>query len=289
MKYRTLLVDASYLAYRIFFSSKLLPLAYGFITGLMDLSKQYSVDTLIVALDSGHKAKDHIYGQYKKARSKLSEEQRQDFNEQMAFLDEFLSHLGIKRCFAQGAEADDVIAHLVLKGSAKVQGQNGLSHKVYALRPILILSGDHDFYPLLSAEVSMWRVRGSKPYTEKDFEEEFSLRPKQYTDMLALMGCSSDNVPGVKGIGPKYASYLIKKYSTIEGIKQASDGDPVAQRVQNDWGAVELSYRLVSYEQVDPVIKVDKPNLSKIRKRLFVLGLASLVRNWPDLVNLSRL
>jgi len=247
------------------------------------------VDTLIVALDSGHEAKDRVYAQYKKKRKPLPEEQQLDFNAQATLLSELLLHLGIKSCFAQGAEADDVIAHLVLKGSARAPEQNGLFHTVHAHRPILILSGDHDLYPLLSSEVAMWRVRGNVPYTAQDFEEEFSLRPWQYKDMLALMGCSSDNVPGVKGIGPKYASYLVKKYSTIEGIKSASDGDPVAQRVLNSWDAVELSIRLVSYEQIDPVIKVSKPNLSKVRKRLFALGLASLVTDWPDLVDLSRL
>lgn len=289
MKYRTLLVDSSYFAYRVYFSSKLLPLAYGFLTGLVDLSIRYSVDTLIVALDSGHEAKDRVYDRYKKKRKPLPEEQQRDFNAQMALLRELLLHLGVKSCFAQGAEADDVIAHLVLKGSAKVPEQDGLFHTVHALRPILILSGDHDLFPLLSNEVAMWRVRGNKPYTAQDFEEEFSLRPRQYQDMLALMGCSSDNVPGVKGIGPKYASYLVKKYATIEGIKRASDGDPIAQRVIDNWDAVELSYRLVSYEQIDPVIKASKPNLSKARKRLFALGLESLVADWPDLVGLSRL
>lgn len=289
MEYRTLLVDSSYFAYRVYFSSKLLPLAYGFLTGLADLSKRYSVDTLIVVLDSGHEAKDRVYDQYKKKRKHLPEEQQRDFNAQMVLLDEFLLHLGIKSCSAQGAEADDVIAHLVLNGNAKVEEQDRSFRTVYAPKPILVLSGDHDLYPLLSSEVAMWRVRGNTPYTAGDFEKEFSLRPPQYKDMLALMGCSSDNVPGVKGIGPKYASYLIKKYSTIEGIKGASDGDPVAQRVLSSWDAVELSLRLVSYEQVDPIIKVSEPNLSKIRKLLFALGLTPLITDWPDLVDLSRL
>jgi len=291
MEYRTLLVDSSYLAYREYFSSKLLPLAYGVLTRLMDLSKQYSVDTLIVALDRGHEAKDRIYDQYKSRRKTLSEEQRHDFNEQVSLLDDLLTHLGVKRCFAEGAEADDVIAHLVVHGNARLLGHNGqrTGCEVHAPRPILILSGDHDLYPLLSKEVTMWKAR-NRLYTVANFEEEFpSLKPSQYKDILALMGCSSDNVPGVRGIGPKYAVYLVQKYGSIGGIKNASDSDSVALRVQNSWDAVELSCRLVAYEEVDPVVKVGKTNLSKVRKHLFASGLSSLVADWSDLASLSKL
>ena len=298
MEYKTLLVDSSYLAYQKYFSSMTIAfnplgtqLVSGFLSGLVDLNKTFAADTLIVVWDNGHGAKDRLYERYKEHRgSVLDDDQRVDFNKQFDLLNGLLQDLGVKCCFAMDVEADDVIAHLCQVGQAKILNRKDLVDNTFIVqKPILIVSGDHDLYPLVDDDVSMWKSRKKELYTIDRFREEFSLEPWQYKEMLALMGCSSDNVPGVKGIGPKYAKQLIERYGSVEGIKDADDSDTVAARVKKQWDALELSYRLVSFESVKPVVVMQKPNLSKVRKRLFAQNMNSLITDWSEIVHLSEL
>ena len=298
MEYKTLLVDSSYLAYQMYFSSMTAAfdpsgtqLVYGFLSGLIDLNKTYATDALVVVWDNGHSAKDKLYADYKKShKGVLDEEQREDFNAQFNTLNDLLQELGVKCCFAMDVEADDVIAHLCRHRTAKILNREDLADSLLIVpKPILIVSGDHDLYPLVAADVSMWKSRKKKLYTVDHFREEFSLEPWQYRELLALMGCSSDNVPGVRGIGPKYAKKLIERYGSVDEIKHADDSDTIATRVKNQWAELELSYRLVSFEDVEPVVIMQKPNLSKVRKCLFALHMDSLITDWSEIVHLSEL
>lgn len=298
MEYKTLLVDSAYLAYQMYFSSMAAAfdlsgtqLVYGFLSGLIDLNKTYATDALVIAWDNGHSAKDKLYEHYKEPHgSTLDEDQRKDFNEQFNLLNSLLQELGIKCCFAMDVEADDVIAHLCRGGAAKILNREDLADSTFVVqRPVLIVSGDHDLYSLVADDVSMWKSRKKELYTIDRFREEFSLEPWQYREMLALMGCNSDNVPGVKGIGPKYAKKLIERYGSVEKIKDADDSDTTAARVKKQWEALELSYRLVSFESVEPVVIMQRPDLSKVRKRLFALNMNSLITDWSDVVHLSEL
>jgi len=298
MQYKTLLIDSSYLAYQMYFSSMAAAfdssetqLVYGFLSGLIDLNKTYATDTLVIVWDNGHRAKDEMYKHYKEPRgSVLDDDQREDFNNQFNLLNGLLRDLGIKCCFAMDVEADDVIAHLCRDRQAKILNREDLADNTFVVQaPILIVSGDHDLYSLMSDDVSMWKSRKNELYTIDRFREEFSLEPWQYREMLALMGCSSDSVPGVKGIGPKYARKLIAQYGSVDGIKNADDSDTVVARVKKQWDMLELSYRLVSFVDVDPVVSMQKPNLSKVRKCLFALGMDSLITDWSEVVRLSEL
>lgn len=298
MEYKTLLVDSSYLAYQMYFSSMTAAfdpsgtqLVYGFLSGLIDLNRTYATDSLVVVWDNGHSAKDKLYADYKKAhKGVLDEDQRADFNSQFNILNDLLQELGIKCCFAMDVEADDVIAHLCRHNTAQILNREDLADSPFVVqKPILIVSGDHDLYPLVADDVSMWKSRKKELYTIDHFRKEFSLEPWQYRELLALMGCSSDNVPGVRGIGPKYARKLITQYGSVDAIKLADDSDTTATRVKNQWAALQLSYRLVSFEKVDPVVIMQKPDLSKVRKRLFALHMDSLITSWPEIVHLSEL
>lgn len=298
MQYKTLLLDSSYLAYQMYFSTAFISfdlsgtqMVHGFLAGLIDLNKVYSADSLIIVWDNGHGVKDRLYEHYKKTRGGvLDDEQREDFNEQFERLNSLLVGLGIKCCFAMDVEADDVIAHLCQTRHAKILNRKDLpDNTITVQKPILIVSGDHDLYPLVSTDVSMWKSRKKELYTIDRFREEFSLEPWQYREMLALMGCSSDNVPGARGIGPKYAKRLIDKYGSIDGIEKADDSDPIVARVRKQWDMVKLSYQLVSFVDVDPIVVMQKPNLSKVRKSLFALGMDALITDWAELVQLSKL
>lgn len=298
MEYKTLLVDSSYLAYQMYFSTMAAAfdpsgtqLVYGFLSGLIDLNRTYATDALVVVWDNGHRAKDKLYADYKKAhKSVLDEDQRADFNLQFNILNDLLQELGIKCCFAMDVEADDVIAHLCRHSTAHILNREDLADSPFVVqKPILIVSGDHDLYPLVADDVSMWKSRKKELYTIAHFRKEFSLEPWQYRELLALMGCSSDNVPGVRGIGPKYARKLITQYGSVDGIQLADDSDTTATRVKNQWAELKLSYRLVSFEDVEPVVIMQKPDLSKVRKRLFAMRMDSLITSWPEIVHLSEL
>lgn len=266
-------------------------LVYGFLSGLIDLNRTYATDALVVVWDNGHRAKDKLYADYKKAhKSVLDEDQRADFNLQFNILNDLLQELGIKCCFAMDVEADDVIAHLCRHSTAHILNREDLADSPFVVqKPILIVSGDHDLYPLVADDVSMWKSRKKELYTIAHFRKEFSLEPWQYRELLALMGCSSDNVPGVRGIGPKYARKLITQYGSVDGIQLADDSDTTATRVKNQWAELKLSYRLVSFEDVEPVVIMQKPDLSKVRKRLFAMRMDSLITSWPEIVHLSEL
>jgi DNA polymerase-1 len=293
LKYKTLLVDASYLAYRVYFALSGMVsgqvdthMVHGFFTSLIAILKRFLVEELVVVLDGGHDTKSQLYMGYKKKDDIMSPEQRVDFIAQFKLLDNFLLWLGVRCCFQPGFEADDVIAHLCHGGKARKAGDVEYSAK----SPILILSGDRDLYPLLSENVSMWKMRKESLYTMETFKEEFpGLVPKQYQDMQAFMGCSGDKVPGVRGIGPKRAMELVRKYGTAMKVKDASEKDRFVKLVQENWDVVMLSIKLTMFERVDPIIITEEPDLSRLRKHLFMLGMDSLIEDWVSIEALSRL
>lgn len=292
-RYKTLLIDASYLAYRIFFAfPELAPgqtsvhMVHGFLVNLTSLVKKFPVEELVVVWDSGYKVKATLYKGYKKKEDVMSHEQRTDFNSQFKLLDNFLVWLGVKCCYQQGYEADDVIAHLCQSGW--VRGSNGIRYT--AKKPILIFSGDHDLYPLLSCDVAMWKQNKDGVYTVDDFQQDFpGLEPQQYQELQSLMGCSGDKVPGVRGIGPKRAADLIRRYGSLAGVKNSKDEDRLVRLVQENWDAVELSTRLVAFEPVEPVMIVGQPDLSKLRKHFFILSMHGLIEDWMEIEGLSKL
>ena len=299
MTYKTLIVDSSHLAYRVYFAlpelsfgGKNTQLVYGFFTNLISLVKKQPVESIVIVWDSGHTAKSAMYSAYKrKVGDPMSEEQRADFEDQFKYLNNLLLWLGLKCCFAEGAEADDVIAHLCNKSVVRAIRPDGspLPHYIVE-RPILILSGDHDLHQLLAEDVAIWKPHREDIYTIESFEKDFpGVRPSQYREMLALMGCSGDNVPGVRGIGPKYAYNLIRRYGSVEKIKQVDASERLVRLAQSCWKDVELSYHLVSFVEVDPTMIVQQANLVKVRRHFFALGLDSLIESWQSVVKLSEM
>jgi len=244
------------------------------------------MEDLIIVWDHGYEKKSELYPGYKKKDDVMSPAQRADFVAQFKLLDNFLLWLGIKCCYEEGFEADDVIAHLCFV--QRILRSDGVQHQIK--RPILIFSGDHDLYPLLAGDVAMWKQHKEILYTAETFQQEFpDLLPEQYQEMQALMGCSGDKVPGVRGIGPKRAADLIRRYGSAAGVRESGDGDRVVKLVQDNWDAVELSAKLVAFEPVSPVIMVEKPDLSRLRKHLFMLYMDGLIEDWVNVEALSKL
>lgn len=204
---RIFLLDSSSYVFRAYYrpgidleTSKGFPTKaiYGFIGMTKKLIEQS--DYLVAVFDSGGQSfRNDIYEDYKANRGEAPE----DISLQFPKIIEYLEARGVKVVSVDNYEADDVIGSLVK--------QFGSKHE------ITILSGDKDFTQLIDKKINMIDVKG-KMYSPQEVVKKYGVKPNQMVDFLALVGDSIDNIPGVKGIGPKAAQELLVKYKTLENI-----------------------------------------------------------------------
>ncbi len=227
MKY--LVIDGNSIINRAFYGIKLLNAKdghftnaiYGFTTILLSLEEKYSPDSIIVAFDV-HKPtfRHEMYDGYKAGRKSPPSE----LIEQFAPLKELLKAYGCKIIECPGFEADDILGTL----SVSI---NENDHCYLA-------TGDRDSLQLIRNNVSvlltttkMGRTQ-TVEYNEKLLFEEYGVSPAGMIELKALQGDSSDNIPGVAGIGPKTAGELIKKYKTIDAIYEDIDSIEATKSVK---------------------------------------------------------
>jgi len=211
------LVDGHALAYRAYFalittgsgfrsrSGEPTAATFGFMNILLSIMEKEKPEYLAVAFDTGKTFRNETYPQYKATREKMPE----DLVPQIDRIREIIDAFHFPRLEMEGYEADDVI------GSVAVQTASmGTSVK--------IITGDRDLLQLVTDRIAVNLAGGkssqSKDYFPEDVVEKMGVRPDQIVDMKALMGDSSDNIPGIKGIGPKTAASLLKKYDTLDGV-----------------------------------------------------------------------
>lgn len=177
---------------------------YGFLNMTIKLLREVKTDHIAFCFDRKDGSfRNEIYKDYKANRGEMPE----DLIPQVPYVKELTDLLGIPRFEKKGFEADDVIGSLVVKGKSE-----GLD--------VVIVSGDKDFAQLIGPKVIMYDTMKSIKYDEEEAIKKWGVRPEQMIDYLALVGDSSDNVPGVRGIGPKGAQKLLGEYGTLEGIYQ---------------------------------------------------------------------
>jgi len=219
MDKKLVLVDGHALAYRAFFAlpidafstsrGELTNAVYGFTRMLLRALEQEKPEYIAVTFDAGKETFRHQeFKEYKAQRARMPEEMR----DQMARIVEVVEALGIPIFEVEGYEADDLIGTL-----SKQAQELGVE--------TLILTGDYDAFQLVSPQVKVLTTGGHRQpfsearlFDEKALEEKYDFRPSLLVDYKALVGDASDNIPGVPGIGPKYATDLIKRYGTIEEI-----------------------------------------------------------------------
>jgi DNA polymerase-1 len=216
------LVDGYALIYRAFYAMISRPLttsrgentsaAWGVVNFLNRLLNTHRPDYIVWVHDSGSSFRKETFPDYKATREKLSADLQQDFDRGMERIASLLAAYRIPITTVPGYEADDVIGTLALKAAAK---------KVNAV----IVSGDKDFQQLVRPGVWLLNPgRGGPASVEEHWvstenaTERLGVPPDRVTDYLALVGDSSDNVPGVKGIGDKGAVELVNQYGGIEEI-----------------------------------------------------------------------
>lgn len=245
-KKRVFIVDGYGQIYRSYFAFMTNPLkdkegnnvsaVFGFFNTVMSLLRQYNPQYLVVAMDSKGKTFRHeMYDQYKANRDKTPE----DLHAQIPVISDFLDAMHIPHFNRVGMEADDIIATIARKA-----GKEGIE--------TVMVTGDKDLLQLVRDDVFALRPprKGEKEYrlcNGGDVQEIFGVRPDQIVDYLTILGDSSDNVPGIDGIGEKGAVKLLTEYGTLDNV-YANIGKltkSVASKLEAARDHVGLSHDLV--------------------------------------------
>jgi len=205
------IIDTFGFFFRSYFALPPLRNSDGFPTGLLtgfinlvdSLHRDHSTDYLVFALDSkGKTFRNELYPEYKANRESPPE----DLTKQLPVAIEWIEQMGFANLSRTGFEADDVIT--TVTKFAKEQGMK-----------VRIVSHDKDLYQLIDdGIVVMYDSVKKKEVDEQACMEKFGVNPKDFIDFQAIVGDSSDNVPGVKGIGVKGAAKLINEFHTLENI-----------------------------------------------------------------------
>lgn len=210
------LMDGTAFIYRSFFAQRHLSRSDGLPTNaltlltrvLLRILKQERPRYFLFVVDGkGGNFRKELYADYKANREAMPEELAVQLEPIMAMV----QSLGLPMFTSSGCEADDCIASLAARFSPRL--------------PIIIISGDKDLKQCLGNNVLMWdpAAREEKLLTAEAFEAESGVSPAQWPDAQALIGDSSDNIPGVPGIGPKTVSQIFKSCKNLEDIRDNLD------------------------------------------------------------------
>ena len=244
---------------------------YGFLNILDRMEKEEQPDAVCVAFDLHGPTFRHLqYDGYKATRHGMPEELAM----QMPVMKDVLRAMNIPIYECQGWEADDVIGTV-----GRICSNNGWE--------CVIVTGDRDSLQLIDENVHVKLVI-SKPgqttatlYTEEVFRGEYGFEPKKMVDLKALMGDSSDNIPGVAGVGPKTATDLLMKFGSLQGVYEnladASIRPKLREKLESGKENAYLSYDLatirceapIDFEPMDAVIRpYNQPDLYALFQKL---------------------
>ena len=291
---RLFLVDGYALIYRAFFALIARPLttsrgentsaAWGVVNFLQRLVDDHKPEYLGWVLDSGMSFRHERYPAYKATREKLTDELQSDFDRGMERIRTALDAFRVPILSLAGYEADDVIGTL-----ARQSVDAGVN--------AVVVSGDKDFQQLVRPGVWVLNPgRGGSAAVEEQWvsvengSERLGVPPSLVTDFLALVGDSSDNVPGVKGIGEKTAQELVGTYGSVENIL-AHAAELTKKRPREalleQGAAALLSKELVTIRDDLPIaldldkLRLAKPDYARLRALYVELEFHTLARNIP--------
>ncbi len=223
------LIDGNSLAYRAFFAlpesigtsdGRPTNAIYGLASMLVKAIDEHSPGGVVVAWDAGMSGREVTYDLYKAGRKPRPDLLREQWPHLMPLVEAF----GYTNVKVEGYEADDVIASLV---------RQAREEKI----PVMVVTGDRDAYQLVGDGVRVMSTsRGiteTKIYDSAAVEERYGVPPERITDLMGLRGDTSDNIPGVPGIGEKTATQLLQKFGDLEGVLASVDEISGAKRKQN--------------------------------------------------------
>ena len=226
-KPRLFLIDGHALAYRTYFaltgvgggsrwitkSGEPTAGTYGFTSVMLRLLETETPEYLAVSFDTGKTFRDDLYPEYKATREKMPD----DLRLQLDRIREVVNTFGIPILEAEGFEADDVLGTV-----ARLASNEGIE--------VIILTGDRDLLQLVDDNVFI-RLAGKKlsealDYGPKEVRARYNLEPSQLVDHKAMVGDSSDNIPGVRGVGEKTSVKLLQEYKDLDGIYEHLEDIP---------------------------------------------------------------
>lgn len=177
---------------------------YGFANMLNKIIAEEYPEYMAVAFDIGKSFRHESYKDYKAGRMETPD----DLKEQMPIARELLDAMGIKHYEIANYEADDIVGTLAKRASSSNEWS------------VVLVTSDHDYLQLIDDNISvkLLQSKGFTRYTPSNFYEEYGITPIHVIDLKALMGDSSDNIPGVAGVGEKTALKLLREYETLENL-----------------------------------------------------------------------
>ncbi|MBN8550147.1 MAG: DNA polymerase I, partial [Deltaproteobacteria bacterium] len=284
MSHKAYLVDGSGYIFRAFYAVAPLSTKEGFPTNalfgftrmLLKLLAASDSDHVVVVFDAGKKTfRSDLYKEYKANRIELPD----DLRKQMPFFREICTALGLLILEKPGFEADDIIGTLTDRLT-----QNDAE--------VVVVSGDKDLMQLVGPKVSIWDTMYDRRYNRAEVIEKFGVPPEKVVELLGLMGDSSDNIPGLKGCGPKTAAQLIEKFGDVETVIASIDAiaadagirnrKKIAEQLRADIDLVRLSRKLVEIDR-NVVIDIPRNGTSEALDALQGEALLDrLVRQAPD-------
>lgn len=238
---RLLIIDGNSLVNRAFYALPLLSnqdgeysnAVYGFCNILIKFITEQKPDYICVAFDHSRQTfRTEMYAQYKGTRKQMPEELRS----QMPILKNLLNKMNIKIYEVDNIEADDIIGTVVKNSAVKN----------------IILSGDRDVLQLIDKNTEVWLTKKGitdvQVVTLENIKDLYGVEPSQIIDLKSLMGDSSDNIPGVTGIGEITAKNLILKYNSLQGVYNNIEEikGKINEKLTSDKDMAFLSYQLAT-------------------------------------------
>ncbi len=288
MSKRLFIIDGTAVVYRSYFAFIRNPLinskgentsaAYGFASTVLRIIKEEAPDYLIVAFDSREPTFRHkMYTEYKATREKMPD----DLVQQLGRIEDVVEALNLNTSAIPGYEADDIMGTLASRAY-----ESGLT--------VYLVTGDKDLMQLVNDRVFWLNLRKSGQDTEildpEGVKNKFGVPPEQIIEVLALMGDSSDNVPGVSGVGPKTALKLIGEFGTLENVLD-NIGDikqkGLREKLERDREQAILSKELVTIDTSMPLdiqmedLVLKEPDTEKAVKLFQELESSSLINLLP--------
>lgn len=207
------LIDASSFIFRAYYAVR--PLSnknslptnavFGFAQMILSVLEEMKPSHIAFVYDTKHPSfRKEMYPEYKANRGAMPE----DLVPQIPYIKKFVQRLGLPAFELPGFEADDVIATLADRAA----------HLSKEEADVCIVSSDKDLMQLVNGHIYLYDTMKSQKYTPLEVKEKLGVPPELVPDFLGLVGDSSDNIPGVKGIGPKGAAALLEQFGSLEGV-----------------------------------------------------------------------
>src|SRR6202046_3160803 len=275
---KLILVDGSGYLYRAFHALPPLTNSRGEPTGavlgvlnmLNKMIKEEAPERIAVVFDApGRTFRDDLFDQYKAHRAPMPD----DLRAQVQPLHDTVAAMGVPLLRVPGVEADDVIGTLAMQAA-------GAGYKV------LISTGDKDMAQLVGPNIELLNTMSNTRLDRAGVKAKFDVFPEQIIDYLALVGDSSDNIPGVTGVGPKTAAKWLNQYQTLDGLiaNAAAVTGKVGENLRGELPMLELSRKLATIHTAVPLtlgpddLVPAAPDLARLRELYTRLELRSLLR-----------